>query len=254
LIEEDIAMKKMLAALLAGLMLFGFGVGAGAQTPEELHAEGRALLAQTMEDLRRDYTIAGRLSPEPGGRAYYVGVVHSGDAYAFIREDGVRDIHFKERTVRVYPDRSAYHELSLSYSFGYLPLLTPKQIPGSVTVERWYESVGVSFGGIRYWYKNGSLWSIDDSSRDILINKFSKEADPDVFSLDGMQKAPELQKWLWEPQEALALFLGGRPALNNLFGKLLSAAITMLVVVFSPLLYLVILVLRVLFYFDIYKA
>ena len=247
-------MKKLLAVLLAGLMLIGFGPGASAQTPEELEAEGRALLAQTMGDLKGKYTIAGGLSFQDT-RKDYVGVVHGDGAYAFLREDGVRDIHFKDRVLRVYPDRNAYHALSSSYSFDYLPLLTPKAIPASVTVARWYEATEVSFGGVRYWYKKDGLWSIDGGpSLEILINSLSKEADPDVFSLDGMREVPELQKWLWEPQEALALFLEEHPTLNKVFGKLLSAAITVLVTVFSPLLYLVILVLRVLFYFDLYKV
>ena len=170
-------MKKLLAAVLAGSMLFGFGVGANAQTPEELTAEGRALLTQTMEDLRGDYTIEGRLSFRETRRDY-VGVVHSGGVYAFIREDGVRDVHFTGRTVRVYPDRGAYHELSSSYSFDYLPLLTPRQVPASIAVERLYESIEVSFGGVRCWYKGGRLWSIDDSSRDILVDRFIGEARP----------------------------------------------------------------------------
>jgi len=49
-------MKKLLAFLLIILMLVGFGAGVSAQTPEEeaLEAEGRALLMQTMEDLKGD--------------------------------------------------------------------------------------------------------------------------------------------------------------------------------------------------------
>ena len=52
----------------------------------------------------------------------------------------------------------------------------------------------------------------------------------------------------------LELFLNEHPTLDKLFGKALSAAITVLVVVFSPLLYLLVLVMRALFCFDLYRV
>jgi len=247
-------MKKLLAALLAGLMLMGFGAGVNAQTPEELQAEGRALLAQTMEDLRGSYTIEGRLSFRET-RGDYVGVAHGGGAYAFIREDGVLDLHLEGKALRVYPDRNAYHALSLSYSFNYLPLLTPRQIPENIAVRSWYGSIEVSLGGMRCWYKNGSLWSVDDdASYDIAIALFTKSADASMFSLEGMREVPGLMQWVWEPQEALGIFLDEHPAFNTIFGKALSAAVTALVLVCLPLLSLAVILMRVLFYFDIYKA
>jgi len=51
-------MKKLLALLLAGLMLIGFGVVASAETPEELEAE----IVQPMEDLRGDSALKIKLS------------------------------------------------------------------------------------------------------------------------------------------------------------------------------------------------
>ena len=238
-------MKKLLAVLLAGLMLCGFGISAAAQTPEDL-------LAQTMADLADDYTIAGRLSFRET-RKDYVDVVHSGGAYAFLREDGVRDIHFQDKAVRVYPERGAWHTLTLSYSCAYLPLLAPKEI-ASITAQEWYDSLEASFDGYSYWYKDDILWSIENETLDMLISTFSMEATPDIFSLEGMREVPEFMKWAWEPQEAFAINLDEHPMFNTVFGRMLSALITVLVVVFMPLLYLVILVLRVLFYFDLYKA
>ena len=244
-------MKRIFAILLAFLMLFGFGMSANAQT----QAEGRALLAQTMGDLGGDYTIAGRLSFRET-RKDYIGVVHSNGAYAFLREDGVIDIHFADKVVRVYPERNAWHVLSLSYSFKYLPLLTAKQLPenAALTVRGWYESIEVSYEGYGYWYKNNTLWSIDDFSCDVLINTFNKQADSDVFLLEGMREVPAFMQWVWEPLEAFAQFTSEHPMFDSLIGKLLSAGLTVLVIAAMPLLYLVILVLRVLFYFDIYKA
>ena len=236
-------MKKLLAALLAGLMLCGFAVHAGAQTSKEL--------IQTMKDLAGDYTITGRLSYRETRRDY-AGAAHSGGAYAFLREDGVRDIHFADRTVRVYPERNAYHKLSSSYSFNYLPLLLPKEI-ASAAARKWYESTELSFDGYSYWYKNGCLWSINDNSFDIAINKFDKRADPGIFSLEGMREAPEFMKWVWEPKDAFDIFLSEHPVFGTAYGKALSAVITALAIVGMPLIYLVIVVLRILFYFDLYK-
>ena len=215
-------------------MLMGFGTGAGAQTPGALEAEGRALLAQAMQDLKGNFTIEGKLCLQ-NADAYYIEVVHCDGAYAFIRADGVRDIHFKDKTVRVYPERNAYHEISASRSFGFLPLLTPGEVPENTSVSRQFGVMEVSFDGVRYWFKNGSLWSIDNNaSLEMLIDTFNKQADPEIFSLEGLQQVPELLKWLWEPEEALELFLDERPTLDRLFGKALSAGITVLVAAFSP--------------------
>ena len=239
-------MKKLLALLLAVLMLFGLGAGASAQTPEEM-------LTQTMKDLRGDYTIQGDKN-DPG---YYEKVICYDGNYAFIRADGVRDIHYKGRVVRVYPERNAYHKLSSSYSFDYLPLLTPKEIPENapITAKEWYGSIEIPFEGNSYWYKEGSLWSIDGGpAPGILIGAFSGEADPGVFSLDGLREVPELSKWLWEPQESVQAFLGEHAMADKFYGAMLSAGLTALVIMGLPLLYVLVLVLRVLFYFDIYKV
>ena len=239
-------MKKLLALLLAVLLLFGFGAGASAQAPEEL-------LAQTMRDLRGDYTIHGDKN-DPGD---YEIVIRYDGCYAFIRTDGMRDIHYTDKAVRVYPDRNAYHKLSSSYSFDYLPLLTPKEIPENapITSKEWYGSIEVSFDGNRYWYKEGSLWSIDGGpSLGILIGSFSGEADPGVFPLDGLREVPELSKWLWEPQESIQAFLGEHAMANKFYDTMLSVGLTVLVIMGLPLLYVLVLVLRVLFYFDIYKV
>ena len=239
-------MKKLLAVLLAALMLCGFGVGASAQAPEEL-------LAQTMRDLQGNYTILGSKN-DPGE---YERIIYNGEAYAFIRADGVRDIHFKDKAVRVYPERNAWHTLSSPYSSTYLPLLASKEIPkdASITVKEWYGSLEIAYDGYSYWYKDGALWSIDGSiSPDILIDQFIKEADPGAFSLEGLRRVPELSKWMWEPQESAKIFLADHATMNKAVDTMLSWGLTALVIVCMPLLYVVILVLRVLFYFDIYKA
>jgi len=246
-------MKKLLALFLSALMLCGFGAGASAQTQEALEAEGRALLTQTMRDLRGAYTMPGNAN-DPGA---YETIMCDGQAYAFVRANGVRDIHFKDRAVRVYPGRNAWHTLSSSQSSQLLPLLTPKEIPAgaSIAAREWYGSIEVSYDDCSYWYKDGMLWSIDGGpSPSILIDGFSKGIDPGVFSLDGMREVPELQKWLWEPQEAIARFLDEHGTMNKIVDTALSAGLTALVIAGMPLLYVVVLVLRVLFYFDIYKV
>jgi len=231
-------MKKFLSLLLALLLLYGFGISASAKTP-------RDLLAQTMKDLGKNYTMQVKSGD-------YAQILYNGEAHAFVRADGVRDIHIDEQAYRVYPERGAYHRLSSSASFDYLPLLMPKAIPkGAVTSEKLYGSVGVSFEGCRYWYKNDALWSIDgDTSPEILVEKFSKKADQDVFSLDGLRKVPELAKWLWEPQQILDLVSD----LDTPLGVITFALLGALLIALSPLVYVLIVVLRLLFYFDIYKA
>jgi len=237
-------MKRLFAILLAGLMLFGFGVCSSAQTPE-------ALLTQTMRDLGENYALEG--SFVQGTRKDYIAVIHVNGAYAFIREDGVRDIHLKDRIVRAYPERNAWHVLSLSHGSKYLPLLEPKAIPQTITAESNFGVTEISFGGNRYWYREGMLWSIDGGpAPEILIEAMRNGAG--AISLEGMREVPRLMKWAWEPRENFALFLEEHPMFNNMLGGALSAGLTTLVIVLSPLLGLLVMVLRALDYLGIFRV
>ena len=145
-------MKKLLALLLAALILVGFGVGAGAEeTQEELEAEGRALLMETMEMLRGEYTLEHTNENfwyawyDNYPYNHYTGVIHKAGEYVLIRDDGVRDIYFKDKVLRVYPDRNAYHsKLVLS---PWLHLLEPKIITDDTPIR-----------AERYSSSRGNLW------------------------------------------------------------------------------------------------
>ena len=214
--------KKLLAVLLAGLMLVGFGVGAAALTPEEeLVAEGRALLMQAMEDLRGDYSF---------GR----GTVHSNGNYALDLGDGTRELHLGDKIYRVFPDRKAYQQLKSSSETPWLRMLEPKviteetpisiKISVSGAVEGSYK-MEVYFDGLRYGFsrQTGSLVEIShDGLGDMLINRFRKEADLSLFSLDGMREANALQVWLWDfPQ-------GFRFDRNSVFANIFGGFLDMM--------------------------
>ena len=104
-----------------------------------------------------------------------------------------------------------------------------------------------------YWYREGALWSIDAGpTPEILINAMRSETGE--LSLEGMREVPQLMKWAWAPQENFALFLEEHPAFNNVFGGALSAGLSTLVIVLSPLLGLLVMVLRALDYFGVYRV
>jgi len=251
-------MKKCCILLLAMLLLAVSGASAAAETPQELQAEGRALLTQTMKALQGSYTLTGGLYPQnDSGPAAYTQVVCNGEAIAFIRADGVRDIHFSAKVIRVYPERGAYHALPDANSAEYLPLLLPKELSenAELAVRRWFASLEISFDGCRYWYKDGALWSADGSPvPEIQIESFTQEADAAIFSLDGLREVSQGAKWRWDFREAFALHLQTHPRLQTAYDSVRSIGTTVLVVVFLPLLFLLGLVLKVLFYFDLYKV
>jgi len=207
-------MKKLLALLLAGLMLIGFGVGTSAQegmvhTPEELEAEeivsqqepeaeevapqatqaeleaeGRALLVQTMEDLRGDYIIQGHQGQW----------MHSGSVYRTSVGNGMHEIHYADKILRVCPVFNCYFEtISSKYYTERLRLLKPKTVsedaPILVTGTQ-SSHLNVTFDGVRYQYRDGKLNDIyndNDRSFFIITTSFSKSVDLSLFSIEGMR-------------------------------------------------------------------
>ena len=185
-------MKKLLALLLAALLLVGFGVCAGAeQTQEELEAEGRTLLMDTMEMLRGDYTLWDNY------------IVHSNGNYALTWNDGLRDLFLMEGIYRVYLDRNAYQKLESSEFNWILALLEPKAVAEDtpISVEKTWDGLRVDFDGLCYYYKAGSLiliWIAGDGRSEQNMSGFRKGADQSVFSLGGMQEVTERDVWLWD--------------------------------------------------------
>jgi len=251
-------MKKCAVLLLSVLLLCAFGASAAAETPQELQEEGCLLLAKTMQALRGSYTLSGGLYPQSDSDPQdYVQVVCNGEAIAFIRADGVRDIYFSDRSIRVYPERGAYHELSAATGAQYRLLLLPKDIPENAVpeVRRWFDSVEVSFAGCRYWYKNGELWSVDGKpTPEIQIEALTREADEAVFTLDGLREVSQGARWRWDFREAFALYLQTHPGLQMVYDGAVKFGTTVLAIVLLPLLFLLGLVLKILFYFDLYKV
>ena len=211
--------KKLLAVLLAGLMLIGFGVGAAAETQEELEAQeivsqetqepeaqefvpkatqseleaqGRALLMQTMEDLRGDYTVRG--------------IVHSGGNYACLNDDGTLDeLIIGDEVFRIFPDHNAYQRLaSTSYKIEFLkPKVVTEDTP--ITVETFSTELWVYFDGYRYdyYYKSsGALDQIVEVGAFNWLNMygFRKGADLSLFSMEGMQEVSAQQARWWDSQ------------------------------------------------------
>jgi len=205
-------MKKLLALLLAGLLLIGFGVGGTAQegvaktpeelTQEELEALGRALLIQTMEDLRGDYTI--RNSNEP--------IVHSNGAYAAVYKDGTKELFLGDDAFRVYSDIKVYHKISTSAPI-WLLLLKPKEITETTPIhvslreDKW---LVVLFDDIQYEYfrQTGELYILRGFGDSLRIDYFYKEADTAVFSLAGMRESTALLVWLRRLPGAFWNFVG----------------------------------------------
>jgi len=191
-------MKKLLALLLVVLMLFGFGAGAAALTPEEeLEAEGRALLIQTMEDLRGDYTINN-------------GIVHSNGNYAIINGDGTRELHLGAYIYRVFPNQKGYQKLESSeyfdwYNSDLVRSLEPKEVTEDTPI-RIEELIGanidfyVVFDGFSYGYERntGTLTWIKGSTWEMDVKTFRKEANISLLSLDGMREASALQVKWWD--------------------------------------------------------
>ena len=228
--------KQFLALLLSAILLFSFGVGANAvtpedMTPEELEAYGRALLMQTMEDLRGDYTLTGELFV--GLRFHticydYGKVFHSNGKYTFLRYEGhfwnwydrdwstaewfisYHDIVADNEIVRIYPDQNAYRKLNSSPSIDYISMLEPKPIPESTPIQIFgpYDSddgrsVGVLFDGHLYCYWNNSLTSIENTEKFIRVEDFDKAVSQNIFSSSGYRRTSTLQAWWWENAQAV---------------------------------------------------
>jgi len=189
---------KLLAVLLAGLMLIGFGVGAGAETEEEREARGRALLIQFMEDLRGDYTFRASSYSISGQ------LVHSNGNYAIDRDDGTRELILKDGVFRVFPNHNAYQILeSSNYSY-VMHLLEPKEITEStlINVSSWTDGTliarceNISYGFNYFGTKD--RYNIQNGMFPFSIFNFHKGADLSLFSLDGMREVSEQQVWLWD--------------------------------------------------------
>lgn len=203
-------MKRLLALLLAGLMLIGFGVGGSAETPEELEAEeivsqetqepeaeevvpqatqaeleaeGRALLVQTMEDLRGDYTIQDPDRYHPKRKW-----IHSGDVYVRTIEDRFYRYDISTETAfTVFPLLDFYQKRS-EFQDDYLSLLEPKAVPAdapiSVTVDG--EKLKVLFDGLTYTYRSGELIQISKIRYAADTTLMQKGADLSAYSIAGM--------------------------------------------------------------------
>lgn len=226
-------MKKLLALLLAGLMLFGFGVVGAAQegvpeapegvfdagalvpqeaqepeaeevapqvTPEEeLEAEGRALLMQTMEDLRGEYSFG---SVDTSVLNYWK-VMHKDGAYVFRRytKDGNNnELHIGNEKFLVYPDRNAYLRVASLPSSVLLPLLEPKEITEDtpLVVSPDGAIISVSCDGTTYKYRSNGLYSISRSEGLYISGiSLSKDVDASLLSINGLQVTSKLQVWSW---------------------------------------------------------
>ena len=220
--------KKFLALLLAAILLCSFGVGANAaapedMTPEELEAYGRALLMQTMEDLRGDYTINDR-------------IVHSGGNYAFISE-GSREIHIGGEAYLII--RNMYMKLDSPNHSREVSLLEPKEItadtPISVKLDRgkW---LSITAYGYLYSFFDNMLDSINDGNWPLFINEFRNSADRSLLSIEGMREISAFQEWLlfgW-PSDVFSTLLWALQVLpKNFFNRFVNL-LTMIAMVLIP--------------------
>jgi len=208
--------KKLLAVLLAGLMLIGFGVGAAAETEEELEALGRALLMQTMEDLRGNYTMEARVSNSAGYFNYPHTITHIDKQYAFRSETSYYEdyteieINFGGELVRIYPSWKTYQKIfEWNYADTVLQLESKDVFEDSVIEVRMivgaeYESgLHVKFEGNTYRYRDGTLLEIyAEHHCGTLIEEFSKRVDQSVFSISGLREVTEdeVKQWLAEKE------------------------------------------------------
>ena len=205
-------MKKLLALLLTGLLLIGFGVGASAETPEELEAEGRALLVQTMEDLRGDYTFSLRKTYNTSDE-----VVYSNGNFAFTDyAEGIRELHLDGYTYRIYLNRNIYLKNVSSSNVHYIRMLEPRVITEDtpISVSRSSSGLEVYCDGLRYWYRADTLYCISDDTH-LYISNFRKSADLSVFSLEGLREVTAEKVNQWNRYDAY--WKGFPSALRNVF-------------------------------------
>ena len=222
--------KQFLALLLSAILLCSFGVGVNAiapeeepeaqaayavppedlteeepeaqavaaapedMTPEELEAYGRALLMQTMEDLRGDYTIGS--------------IVHSGGRYAWLNSGGTYTLYLGNETLNVFPEQNAYYRfmsglpyINIALAVMEMQRVKPKDITADtpINVTQYGANLCVTYDGIRYNYnEKGLLYSIADDKGQLRVQDYPfKEADLSLFDVSHMQKATIFQLSLW---------------------------------------------------------
>jgi len=218
--------KRLLALCLSVLMLCGFGVAAGAEmteemTPEELEAYGRALLMQTMEIFRGDYTFEGFFeyssrSDDPHNlRKDYEKVIHSNGNYAFFfrrgnTSTGEYDLLLENDLLHVYPERKAYQRIATAECYNYLPLLEPRVVtedtPISVSKKSlpFCDQIEVLIDGYCYHYRlyNGEneyyLSGIESDATFCYISSYvEKGADQSYFDISRMRRVSDFSIWWW---------------------------------------------------------
>ena len=205
--------KKLLAFLLSILVCAGAGAGARAAAPEE---EARALLTQTMEDLRGDYTMTFVDTNYFGfGETVFV---HRGEATALIGNQTrwlprlllgkrVYRVYGPEGALLIFPGRKLYARLPNAVS-GYEGLLEPKEITPDTAVRAYRDGgalVAQTGEGVRvgadipcidsgYIYEDGALVCVWGPWHRLRITGLRREADASVFSTQGMR---ELPAWIY---------------------------------------------------------
>jgi len=224
-------MKKLLALLLSVILLCSFGVGAIAVapnelTPEELNALGRALLIQTMEDLRGDYTAVGSLYKKvpifPDTAIFeFKTVIHSNGQYVFFPDNSNKNEYEIALTTNevfhVYSNRNAYQRISPPDWVKYLPPLEPKEVTGDAQtttildkIAGDHEGIVVSYGGNSYTY---SYYKYTDSYQlyriviatatyySWLNGAIEKKADRSLFDIAEMREVTDQDIAQWEIED-----------------------------------------------------
>jgi len=216
------AAKKALALLLSALMLFGFGAGVSAETQEDEareieaeeqvlveqvvealpeaadaprdddEAEAWALLTQTMEDLRGDYTMHGTIMSTSGG--YHYTTIHSNGTFVFDRWSR-REMckNYKNPGFIIYPEKNVYVRTRSDAILNRALTLEPKQIAPEkdFTFQKNGEYMTIQYDGVEYRYYEGNLSRISRDTRYFNIYEFEKgTADKAMFSLRGMFRLP----------------------------------------------------------------
>jgi hypothetical protein len=242
--------KRIFLMPLTVVFLFGLALGVGAETTEEdlsLEAKGRALLTETMDVLRGDFTI---YYPH---RAPY-NVIHSNGNY-FLKDFDNDELHLGDEIFWVFTDDKYYYPIPAEESrqLRYVRLLEPKAVAQdtAIIVTRAYspyapkKSIDVTLDGIVYTYKeDGTLHEIrqDVKSGDVLtIQTLTRTADQNALRLNGYKEASAWQVSMIEEgfgpsREQLIWFLVG----NNFWGPFMRTMMAMfstgVLVVFIPVL------------------
>jgi len=166
-------------------------------TEEELEAYGRALLMQTMEDLKGDYSIGY--------------IMHSGGNYVFDYAIKSYELHLGDQIFRVIPNRRAYQKLPDSPNTDRYQVFKPKDIaadsPISVTQPA-QNQIDVTYDGIRYRYVDGNLNRIYTGEKMYFYGEDEKyyntstlikdRVNLSLFSIEGMREATAFELWWWD--------------------------------------------------------